>query len=106
MCTLVEVLAPLALTCTMSCLQEEGVIIVIGGLVKVAYNEFQGTSQTYYLGVGGIFGLYSALTGAAPCLPAALAVVVPVSPGGIPSSCVAPGTRLEDCRRFRNSIPG
>ena len=45
-------------------LQEEGIIIVTGGLVKVAYNEFQGTSQTYYIGVGGMFGIFSALTGA------------------------------------------
>ena len=43
--------------------QEEGIIIVTGGLVKVAYNEFQGTSQTYYIGVGGMFGIFSALTG-------------------------------------------
>ncbi len=34
-----------------------------GGLVKVAYDEFQGTSQTYYIGVGGMFGIFSALTG-------------------------------------------
>ena len=31
--------------------------------MKVAYNEFQGTSQTYYIGVGGMFGIFSALTG-------------------------------------------
>lgn len=38
-------------------------MIVTSGLVKVCYNEFQSTSQTYYIGVGGMFGLYSALTG-------------------------------------------
>ena len=32
--------------------------------MKVAYDEFQGTSQTYYIGVGGMFGIFSALTGA------------------------------------------
>lgn len=37
-----------------------------GGLVKVAYDEFQGTSQTYYIGVGGMFGIFSALTGESP----------------------------------------
>lgn len=44
--------------------QEEGIVIVTSGLVKVCYNEIQSTSQTYYIGVGGMFGLFSALTGA------------------------------------------
>lgn len=43
--------------------QEEGIMIVTSGLVKVCYNEIQSTSQTYYIGVGGMFGLFSALTG-------------------------------------------
>ena len=44
--------------------QEEGIFIVCSGLVRVRYDVWQGTSQTYFLGTGGIFGLFSALTGA------------------------------------------
>jgi hypothetical protein len=43
--------------------QEEGFFIVCSGLCKVLYNEFRVTSQEYFLGTGGIFGLYTALTG-------------------------------------------
>ncbi len=46
------------------CPQEEGIFIVCSGLVRVRYDVWQGTSQTYFLGTGGMFGLFSALTGA------------------------------------------
>jgi hypothetical protein len=41
---------------------------VCGGLVKVSYTVWQGmglgaSSQEYFLGTGGVFGLFSALTG-------------------------------------------
>ena len=48
-------------------LQDEGFFIVCNGLVRVRYDVWQGTSQTYFLGTGGMFGLFSALTGG-PCL--------------------------------------
>ena len=48
------------------CLQDEGIFIVCNGLVRVRYDVWQGTSQTYFLGTGGMFGLFSALTGG-PC---------------------------------------
>jgi hypothetical protein len=44
-------------------LQDEGIFIVCSGLVRVRYDVWQGTSQTYFLGTGGMFGLFSALTG-------------------------------------------
>lgn len=45
--------------------QDEGIFIVCSGLVRVRYDVWQGTSQTYFLGTGGMFGLFSALTGKA-----------------------------------------
>lgn len=45
-------------------MQEEGIFIVCSGLVRVRYDVWQGTSQNYFLGTGGMFGLFSALTGA------------------------------------------
>lgn len=48
-------------------LQDEGFFIVCNGLVRVRYDVWQGTSQTYFLGTGGMFGLFSALTGGHCC---------------------------------------
>ena len=43
--------------------QEEGIFIVCSGVVRVEVQPMAGVQETYYLGTGGIFGLWPALTG-------------------------------------------
>lgn len=47
-------------------MQGEGIFIVCHGVVKVEVHPMEGVEQTYYLGTGGIFGLFPALTGVGP----------------------------------------
>lgn len=51
---------------------------MVSGLVRVRYDVWQGTHQTYFLGTGGIFGLFSALTGD-------FLLLSPASPSNYPS---------------------
>lgn len=44
-------------------LQDEGIFIVCSGLVCVRYNVLGTPGQKYFLGTGGMFGPFSALTG-------------------------------------------
>lgn len=42
---------------------DDALYVVQSGIVAVAYSPLLGETQEYYLGTGGVYGLYLALTG-------------------------------------------